>query len=154
MPPAVRPVRGPRRFSGHPEAHGPGAAPRRALPQSPTDGVDLPHTNGVLRASPASIAGGERSPPVLVEVLCDVVYVLAGVYGLSRGEIHRSLTGLLKVDSVAVPDLDVVLHALQCYRDRNLDMVDCLLLAYREVRGHHVHTFDRKLERLLASSTD
>ena len=109
------------------------------------DHVDLsPRAAAVFR---------ERTVTVLVEVLCEVVYVLAGVYGLSRGEIHRCLTELLKVDSVAVPDLDVALHAPQCCRDKNSDMVDCLLLAYREARGHCVHTFDRKLERLLASST-
>lgn len=84
---------------------------------------------------------------ITVEVLSECVYVLEGVYGLSRSRIAESLGILL--DDVACARRSVAAAALGYYSGSKLDFVDCILAAERDIAGRNVLTFDKKLKRLL-----
>lgn len=86
---------------------------------------------------------------LLPEVLCEVVYVLEGVYEVPRTELCGFLTGL--INETICPDGDVLKTALAIYKGRGkLDFVDCILAARHQVSGDRVLTFDRKLNGALA----
>lgn len=90
----------------------------------------------------------EEGACLLVEVLCEVVYVMEGVYEIPRGEICGYLTGF--IDEVLCPDGDVLKTALAIYKARKkLDFVDCILAARHQASGDVVYTFDKKLNNAL-----
>jgi len=77
------------------------------------------------------------------EVLAEVVYVLRGVYNLSRKEVSEGLQALMEADNVETHDKPVIQHGLQIYSEKSLDFVDCLLCAYS--KADTILTFDKKL---------
>ena len=84
---------------------------------------------------------------ITIEVIAEVVYVLKGVYSVSRQEIRNSLE--VFIEEVEITEKEVVNCALDTYAKHNLDFVDCVLYAYREVHNYDILTFDKKLKRLL-----
>jgi len=86
---------------------------------------------------------------VAVEVLCEVVYVLGGVYSVERKMIAEKLAEFIRLDTVAVDDARVLMAAFDLFAQTKIDFVDSLLCAYNKVRSDTVVTFDQKLMRLM-----
>lgn len=85
---------------------------------------------------------------ILPEVLAEVVYVLDGVYSVSRGEISAVLTELLS--EVEMRDKAVILYALKLYAGSSFDFVDCVLASHAKVLGSEVMSFDKALVKAIA----
>ncbi len=81
------------------------------------------------------------------EVLAEVVYVLGGVYALSRDKISTVLIELIHFSNIGNTDKHIALNALEMYATKKLDFVDCLLCAYSRI--DEVFTFDKKLQKCL-----
>ena len=93
-------------------------------------------------------AGIMAGASTTVEVLAEVVYVLAGVYGAERQAIASTLGSfLLEVD---VPHRAALEYAIRLYGRCSLDFVDCVLAGYHYAEKMDVMTFDRKLKKVLA----
>jgi predicted nucleic-acid-binding protein len=86
---------------------------------------------------------------VPIEVLCEVVYVLFSVYKVSRSDICDRLQGFINDTLCILPHKEVVMEGLEFYKSKNIDFVDCLLAAYHYMENFKIHTFDKKLKRLL-----
>lgn len=86
---------------------------------------------------------------VYVEVIAEAVYVLAKTYKLGRMIVQQSLTGFLQNENIETPNRAVVETALRCFGETQLDFVDCLMVGYAIVEGHHILTFDKELMRRL-----
>jgi predicted nucleic-acid-binding protein len=86
---------------------------------------------------------------VAVEVLCEVVYVLNGVYSVDRNTITKKLIEFINLNTVVVDDTQILTVALQTYAGRKIDFVDALLYAHNKVRGDSIATFDQKLSKLM-----
>ena len=93
-----------------------------------------------------------RGAEVTVEVLAECVYVLAGVYHVSRSRIAESLGILL--DEVTCRRRNVAAAALGLYSGGSFDFVDCVLAAERQELGRDVVTFDKRLVALLGKVGD
>jgi predicted nucleic-acid-binding protein len=87
------------------------------------------------------------------EVLAEVVYVLAGVYNTTREDVEKVILELLETEEILVESENIVRYAITTYKSRSLDFVDCLLHAYQDVDGEIVFTFDKKLNKLLSSTS-
>lgn len=81
------------------------------------------------------------------EVIAEVVYVMQGVYKVSRQEIASVLTNLITYPNVTTNSSQVALEAFCLYADTGLDFVDALLCGYFKIDGVQVETFDRKLKK-------
>ena len=84
---------------------------------------------------------------VTIEVIAEVVYVLKGVYHMTRKTIADTLKDFLLL--VQCRDRETVNIALETYGNENLDFVDCVLYGYHKVERMEVATFDKKLLNLL-----
>ena len=84
-----------------------------------------------------------------IEAACEVVYVLEKVYTVERETISQQLTELVTEGLVQMEKPNVFLRALECYRLRGLDFVDCLLLGYHLEEHQPIFTFDEKLSKLI-----
>ena len=81
------------------------------------------------------------------EVMAEVVYVLTGVYGMSRDKIYDCLSTMIKV--VKIEDKDAFQEALEVYKDTTLDFVDCILIGRNHILGEDIFSFDKKLNNKL-----
>lgn len=90
----------------------------------------------------------EAGAEVTVEVLAECVYVLSGVYHVSRSDIAESLGILL--DEVTCRRKRVAAAALGLYSGSSFDFVDCVLAAEVSENGREALTFDEKLQSLFS----
>lgn len=90
------------------------------------------------------IEGGAYTLP---EIICEVIYVLEGVYRIPREKISSGVLSLFNV--VAIEHINVVIRALLIYQNIKLDFVDCLLAARHQINGENIFTFDKKLNKFM-----
>jgi predicted nucleic-acid-binding protein len=86
-----------------------------------------------------------------VEVVFEVVYVLASVYAVPREQISRHLIDLVESVSPLVEQCESVMTALGYYARTKLDFVDCMLAAYSTTQNATIHTFDKRLKKFIES---
>jgi len=83
------------------------------------------------------------------EVLCEIVYVLLGVYKVPRNEIVALLKALLQRENMDTTDFRVSTMALDFFMQKNVDFVDALLCAYHKQHGDTIITFDKKITSII-----
>ena len=83
------------------------------------------------------------------EVCAEVVYVLEKVYSVPRNKIEQALILLTNYPNISTNNNKVVKQALNIYYHENIDFVDSILAAYNRIEGDSIHTFDKKLNKLL-----
>ncbi|MCM1155157.1 MAG: PIN domain-containing protein [Roseburia sp.] len=88
-----------------------------------------------------------NSVQVNIEIIAEVIYVLKGVYQISREEIANSLFQFLS--EINTPEPEVLKLGIKTYAEQNLDFPDCILYAYHKIKGYEIKTFDKKLSKLL-----
>jgi len=84
------------------------------------------------------------------EILAEVVYVLFGVYKISKIDISNQLLELIDFDNISVSNMKVVKQTFKLFKTKNLDFVDCLLCAYSS--QDEVVTFDKKLNKCISNN--
>ncbi len=83
------------------------------------------------------------------EVLAEVVYVLMGVYSISKIDVSDMLIQLISFENVKTLDDSITIKSLQIFKEKNIDFVDCLLCAYS--KNDTIKTFDKKLLKCINS---
>jgi predicted nucleic-acid-binding protein len=82
-------------------------------------------------------------------VLCEIVWVLEGVYWLGRGEVAEILDRMLRTAALEIEDFALALASLHLYRAGVCDLADALIGHRNRQRGCSVTaTFDRRAARL------
>ncbi len=84
------------------------------------------------------------------EVLAEVVYVLLGVYNISKNSIVEKLIMLINCDNVATLDDTISVNALTIFKEKSIDFVDSILCAYSKY--DEIKTFDKKLLKCIETS--
>jgi Predicted nucleic-acid-binding protein, contains PIN domain len=99
------------------------------------------------QAALALVAGGAWVSHI---VLAETVWVLRSAFGMARGELVNTLDNLLKHETLAMQDADIVAAALDMFRaERKVDFTDCLILETARRAGRApLATFDRELAKL------
>ncbi len=82
------------------------------------------------------------------EVIAEVVYVLTGVYEVSRSETAETLK--LFLNEISISEKPVISYALSLYADSGLDYVGCILVARNIILKQEILTFDKKLNNKIA----
>ncbi len=120
--------------------------------------MDLVDANIVLRyilwdndelAEKAEAIIEHRDIEIPFEVIAEIVYVLEGVYSVNRSEIFDGIINLIDYPNISTKDPDVLNEAFRIFSSSNLDFVDSILIGYNKVRGISVHSFDKKLNKLI-----
>ncbi len=83
------------------------------------------------------------------EVICEIVYVLTGVYDTPRPEIAATLKDFLQAGNIATNDQSVISTALDLFAQRNVDFVDAILCAYHKHNGDSILSFDKKIVTIM-----
>ncbi len=83
-----------------------------------------------------------------VEVICEVVYVLGGVYKVNREQLSSLLLSFLDLQNISVDDLDVLQVAFPAFAEKKIDFVDAILYSHHIVHGDQIITFDKRLAKM------
>ena len=89
----------------------------------------------------------ESGARLLPEVLMETSHVLRTFYGIDRPDISKQLLTVLRW--VEMENKDVMIRAVEIFAETKLDFVDCILVAYHELKNFVVFTFDKKLNNQL-----
>jgi predicted nucleic-acid-binding protein len=85
-----------------------------------------------------------------VGAVAEVVWVLESFYDYSKSRIAETLTHFMHSDGLEVIDRDLLIHALDCYKEKNIDFADALLATFALQHGpKHIFSFDRHFDRIL-----
>lgn len=85
------------------------------------------------------------------EVFVEAIYVLRTVYKFPKEEINNIIQDLLSEENVVFQNKDVIETTISTYVAKNIDIVDCMLYAYKKCESHDIETFDKDLKKLLNS---
>jgi predicted nucleic-acid-binding protein len=78
----------------------------------------------------------------------ELCYVLTGqIYGLSRTEVSTKLIDMLHLSCFIFEDQKILLKTLEVYSAKNLDIVDCFLIAKSVEQDLIFTTFDLKANK-------
>jgi len=81
-------------------------------------------------------------------VLFQLIFVLKSFYKVPKEEITNGVTDLLKYKGIAVKNKSVVRRMLEIWRNNNLDIVDCYVIASLEGDTQNVlYSYDRDFDK-------
>ena len=93
----------------------------------------------------------ERGGRFLIDsiVLCELVWVLEGGYGFSRGDVVAALERILATAQFEIEAKDLALAALDDFKGSTADFSDCLIGRRNRAAGaQETITFDQSLKGL------
>ena len=68
-------------------------------------------------------------------VLCELTWVLSGIYGFPKEQVVKALERILKVEQLSVEDPQTVRRALRDYRKKGANFTDHLIAHANQQRG-------------------
>jgi len=81
-------------------------------------------------------------------VLFQLIFVLKSFYKVPKEQIANGVTDLLKYKGISVKNKSVVRRMLEIWRNNNLDIVDCYLIASLEGDTQNVlYSYDRDFDK-------
>ena len=86
---------------------------------------------------------------VPIEVIAEVIYNLEKFYNHPRQLIAAEVKDFITIKGNLVFEENIVRYGCNTFGSTSLDFVDCLLVAYANVRGNQVFTFDDLLKKQL-----
>ena len=81
------------------------------------------------------------------EVLAEEIYVLKSVYKVDKQEICAAIFAIL--NEIELEHKKTIRRAVEIFSEKNLDFVDCILIAYSEIENYKIFSFDKKLNKNL-----
>jgi len=97
----------------------------------------------------------DRSPNIFIMdgVVVEIVYVLTKTYGIERELVSEQLVELFEQKRFCFENKSLIIEALKIFKKNNLDFVDCLLCACKNLKNVEIFTFDKKLSKCLEKDT-
>ena len=83
------------------------------------------------------------------EVIVEASYVLKKVYNVEKEMIYQAIKLLLNMDDIRFQNRETIELAFKIYSEKNFDIVDCMLFAYKKIENYDIKTFDKKLNNLI-----
>ena len=80
-----------------------------------------------------------------IEIIAEVVYVLTKVYNVSRMDASNAIQHFLNARNIVCSNSEIAIRSLQLFGENHLDFIDNVLLAYHQIRGITIYSYDRKL---------
>lgn len=95
-----------------------------------------------------SLESGEMRVELKLIVLFQVIYVLKSFYKIPKKEIVGGLAELLRYKGITIKEKKIVQRALELWREKNVEIVDCYLLACLEKDAQSIiFSYDRDFDK-------
>ncbi|UCH93321.1 MAG: PIN domain-containing protein [Candidatus Aminicenantes bacterium] len=100
-----------------------------------------------------NVIDGSSNIFIMEGVVVEIVYVLTKTYGINKELASDKLVELFEQKRFCFENKSLILEALNIFKERSLDFVDCLLCACKKLKNVEVFTFDEKLLKFLEEET-
>ena len=91
---------------------------------------------------------GEMRVELKLIVLFQVIFVLKSFYSVPKAHIVDGLKDILKYKGIAVKEKKIVLQTLELWSKKNLEIVDCYLIACLEKDTQNLlYSYDRDFDK-------
>jgi predicted nucleic acid-binding protein len=98
-----------------------------------------------LSAAEQGLVGLVLTPITVAEI----VWVLESFYGYPKARIGETLSHFLRSQGLEVMQLDLLIHALSLYGEKNIDFADALLAGFALSQGlEFIYSFDKHFARI------
>ena len=78
-------------------------------------------------------------------IIAEIIWTLESYYEYSKEKIAEVMIQLVEAKGVVVPDKEIIVGALQDYKEKNVDFIDSYLVQYANKKGPlTVYTLDKK----------
>jgi len=95
-----------------------------------------------------SLENGAMRLELKLIVLFQTIFVLKSVYHVPRKQIASSIMDLLKYKGIVVKEKKIILQALELWREKNIEIVDCYLIACIEKDPQNIlYSYDRDFDK-------
>lgn len=95
-----------------------------------------------------SLESGDIHVELKLIVLFQVIFVLKSFYKIPKEKISSSLIDLLKYAGIAMKEKKIVQRTLALWRDKNVEIVDCYLIACLEKDAQNIlYSYDRDFDK-------
>jgi len=95
-----------------------------------------------------SLERGEMLVELKLIVLFQVIYVLKSFYRVPKGQIVSGLMDLLKYKGITIKEKKIAQRALELWREKNVEIVDCYLIACLEKDAQNIlYSYDRDFDK-------
>jgi len=95
----------------------------------------------------SEIENGNMRAILLESVFAEIVFVLEKIYRVERTIIAELLEKIVTLKGIVSYNRELFINALEIYRNRNIDIVDCLICAYSKINDIRILSFDKDLKR-------
>lgn len=82
-------------------------------------------------------------------IIFEIEYALSKYYKFLKVEIIDKLEAILAAPYFSIQDGNIFKRSLKDYREKNLSLVDCFLMAKSEIEEVQIFTFDKNLSKLV-----
>jgi len=91
---------------------------------------------------------GEMRVELKLIVLFQVIFVLKSFYKVPKKHIANGLVDILKYKGITIKDKKLVQRTLELWRDKNVEIVDCYLIACLEKDAQNIlYSYDRDFDK-------
>ena len=91
---------------------------------------------------------GDMRVELKLIVLFQVIFVLKSFYKVPKAEIVGGLIELIKYKGITIKEKKIVLRMLELWRGRNVEIVDCYLVACLEKDTQNIlYSYDRDFDK-------
>jgi predicted nucleic-acid-binding protein len=91
-----------------------------------------------------SLERGDMRVELKLIVLFQIIFVLKSYYSVSKQEIVHGIQGLLEYKGITIKEKKIVQRTLELWSMKNVEIVDCYLIACLERDTQHVlYSYDR-----------
>jgi len=95
-----------------------------------------------------SLERGETRLELKLIVLFQTIFVLKSVYHVPQKQIARVIMDLLKYKGIVIKEKKIILRALELWREKNIEIVDCYLIACMEKDPRNIlYSYDRDFDK-------
>ena len=111
---------------------------------------DHPQQSAAAQEVFRQVANGNLLVTTSETVIAEVLYVLSsrGLYDLSRSDIRRKISNILRLQCMIVPNKQTYERTLEVYASTGVDFEDALSVAHMEAQGiTTILSFDRDFDR-------
>ncbi|MBN2604134.1 MAG: PIN domain-containing protein [Candidatus Thermoplasmatota archaeon] len=108
---------------------------------------DVPSQYKISKKLLEDASQGKVSLFIAQIVIFEVDFGLVKFYKFNKKKVIGMLESLVGISYIKIDNRDIFKKAIKLYKDLNLDLVDCFLLAYKKEKSLKLFTFDKKLQK-------
>jgi len=110
---------------------------------------DIPEQAESVRKLFQSAKHGKVAVIISPLIIFEVIFALFKFYKFPKSQVLKAIEVFLSSGYLVIEDKAILTHAINIYKVKNLDFVDCYLIAKAKTQNIEIFSFDKNLKKAL-----